>query len=221
MYGHEAYFCRTAKTQLQQVSEDSVVLKKAFLLDSVSRKTIHNVRFNNGLYMLFQRAFQKGYLSQQKARPVFDWMMHVRSVLGVETEFVEVPSKGEVAFTYCCFPDRINVHVDFSNVDRADCTDILVLNEQGAKHFPLYLDSEGTRLFGRQVGAWAKVAAEEATFTNPDSGWSFSLENLNGAALIRGREHIKNRFSWSGLTYALNPQAVEYGYTIRLSQTSL
>jgi hypothetical protein len=218
MFGEEAYFCRKAQTQLRHVSQDSVVLKKTFFLDSVSRKRVLGFQFKNGLYMLFHRVFQKGYLTQRKTRRVFDWMMHLRGVLGVETEFVEAPPKGEVAVTYRLNHHRISVHTDFSKVDRTDCTEILVLNEQGATSFPCYRDSSGTQLVERGVEAWAKVLADEASFIDPDSGLAFSLRNLGSAQLLRGREQVKNRFSWAGLTYLLSPKVAEFDYSIWLSR---
>ncbi len=216
MYGEEAYFCRTARTELLQLDRDSVTLKKTFYLDSVSRKAIRGFRVNNGLYMFVHRTFERGYLKKQKARPVFDWMMHLRGVLGVETKFVDAQPKGEVTINYHLENDRVGIRADFSKMDKADCGEILILNEQGAISFPRYRDSDTALLVGREVEAWARVGAKEATFVNPATGLSFSLRHVEGADLVRGREQVKNRFAWAGLTYLLPPETVEFAYTIRL-----
>jgi hypothetical protein len=217
-YSDTTYFCSTAIIRLHQSRADSVVLTKTFFLDAVSKKQIRGTNINGGFYLLFQKAFEKAYLSSLSLHPVFDSMMLLRKGFGIQTQFEKVPSRGKIAVTYHCFPSQIKVHVDFSGLETANCQEILLLNEQGASHFRRYTDTDGAVLQDGQVGAWTKVTAKQATFSSIDTGISFSLETVKAATLYRGREQIKGRFSWAGMTYQLDPKTAEFNYTIKLSR---
>ena len=217
-YTDHTYFSINAEVFVQQLSRNSAVLKKIYILDTVSKKQIHGASVNGGLYSFFHKTFEKEYLNRQSLRPVFDWMMHLRKTIGVQTHFTKVPSRGKVAVTYHCLPSQINVHVDLSGLSKAQCQEILVLNEQGATHFRKYSDTDGAALCDKQIGAWAKVAAKQASLVSVKKHFSFSLENIEGASLYRGREQIKDRFSWAGMSYALNPETSYFSYTIRIKK---
>jgi hypothetical protein len=217
-YSDTTLFCSTATTRLQQLSQDRIALKKTFFLDTVSTKQIQGAPINKGFYSLTRKAFEKAYLTRQSLRPVFDSMMHLRQMVGIQTRFTKVPPRGKVAVTYQCLPSQIKVHVDFSSLDKTKCQEILLLNEQGASHFRTYRDTDGNLVHDGAVGAWTQVTAKQASFSNVSANVSFSLETLNTATLYRGREKIKNRFSWAGMTYQLSPKKASFDYTITLSQ---
>jgi hypothetical protein len=215
-YSDTPYFCGNAKLNLLKITENSVILKKIFFLDTVSKKQLRKVNVNDGIYSLFHMVFEKAYLDRQSLRPVFDWIMQVRKTLGVQTHFVKVPPRGLVAVTYHCLPTQIEVHVDLSALDKRQCQEILILNEQGATHFRRYSDAESALLYDRQIGAWTKVSAKQATFASIKPHVSFSLEKIKGATLYRGWEQVKDRFSWAGMTYALTPKTTAFDYTIKI-----
>ena len=217
-YSDTTFFCSTARVHLHRLSSGNVVLTKTFFLDAVSRKQIRGAKINSGLYLLFHKAFEMAYLSRQSLRPVFDSMMHLRQTLGIQTQFEKVSPRGFVTVTYHCLPSQIKVHVDFSALEKVNCQELLLLNEQGASYFRNYSDTNGTILHDREVGAMTKVMAKQASFLSLDTGISFLLETVEPAVMYRGREQIKGRFSWSGLTYQLNPNTAEFGYTIKLSR---
>jgi hypothetical protein len=220
MYADCTFFSSTAQIYLEELSEKAAVISKVYFLDTVSRKQLRGSFINEGLYSLFHKTFTKAYLNTENLRPVFDWIMSFRKALGVETQFVKAASKGKVTVTYTLFPDAIKVHVDLSALDKARCREILILNEQGASVFRKHTDSEGTVLRDKQIGGWAKVTAKQASFSDVAEQISFSLENIRGATLYRGREQIKGRFSWTGMTYGLNPHASSFDYTIKLAKPS-
>jgi hypothetical protein len=216
MYADCTFFSSTAQVYQRKQADKSVVVSKVFLLDTVSRKQVHGAFVNDDFYSLLHKTFEKAYLSRGRVRPVFDWIMRLRKTLGVQTRFVKVAPRGKVAVTFHCHPNFVNVFADFSALDKAQCREILLLNEQGATFFQSHSDSNGIKLQDRQIGAWAKVTAKRAAFSDVAGRLSFSLENLNGAMLYRGREYVKDRFSWAGMTYALNPKALNFSYEIKI-----
>jgi hypothetical protein len=112
------------------------------------------------------------------------------------------------------------VNVDFSGLNLTGCQEVLVQNEQGSTMFDCYSDSSGLKLTGNKIGGWDAVDAEEATMRNSKGDVSFSLQNIRGAAMFRGWEKTRNRFSWTGLNYSLPPNRGTFNYTIKLNSRS-
>jgi hypothetical protein len=219
-YFDKTFFSRTATVHVEEKDGNAVLIKKVFLLDSVSKKQVRGASINDGFYTIIHKTFEKSYLHLQNMRSFFDWVMRLRKTMGVETHFAKVPPKGKVTVSYHCLPDQINVSADFSEVDLSGCKQILILNEQGANFFKK-LQNGNTVLFDRKIGAWTKVEAEKAEFSAVREGVSFSMENKDGAVLYCGWEQVKDRFAWAGMTYALNPKALTFNYTIRLKEKSV
>jgi hypothetical protein len=142
--------------------------------------------------------------------------MELRQIAKINTEFQKVKDRGTITVTYEIKPTLIDVTVDFSDLFLKGCSEILVLNEQGSKVFENYVDADGLKLFGREIGAWDNVAADWASLVNINEGLSFSLEKIQGAMLFRGWERTRNRFSWAGLSYSLKPKERALNYSVRL-----
>jgi hypothetical protein len=217
-YLDSTFFSSTAQIYTKQINENRAVFKKIFWLDTVSKKQIRGASINADFYTLIHKTFEKAYLNHHGLRPVFDWLMQLRKTVGVQTHFAKVPPRGQVVVTYYCLPNQINVLVDLSALDKRLCQEILILNEQGATHFRRYSDMDGIILYDKQIEAWTKVTAKQASFSDIKRHLSFVLENSKSAVLYRGREQVKERFSWAGLTYALNPQASSFRYTIAIER---
>ncbi|HTY75830.1 MAG TPA: hypothetical protein VMD05_09730 [Candidatus Nanoarchaeia archaeon] len=213
-YDDNTFFSITAQIYLENQCDGAVVLRKVFFLDAVSKKQLHGASVNDTFYSALHAIFERAYLRRQTFRPVFDWTMRLRKTLGIATQFEKVNPRGKVMVTYSCLPGIVRVSVDLSALDKAGAKEILVLNEQGASAFRKYSDSDGTVLFDGQIGAWARVTAKKAVFSDTYRRLSFSLENKSNALFIRGREQIQDRFSWAGLTYALSPKVSNFEYTI-------
>ena len=142
--------------------------------------------------------------------------MELRNVLKINTEFVKVKPRGVVTLKYSFLPGRIQVEADMSALDSTECKEILILNEQGSSFFRKYFDSDEIVLFDRQIGAWDRVEAEEASLSHAGGDLAFTLRNQKGARLYRGSEKVKERFSWSGLNYSLPRGARFFSYEITL-----
>lgn len=218
-YSDMTFFSRAATVYVEEQGENSAVITKVFLLDSVSKKRVHGAFINDRLYSVFHKTFEKAYLSRGNMRSFFDWVMRLRRTMGVETYFARVLPKGKVTIRYNCFPDHIKVCVDFSEVDKTSCKEILILNEQGSTFFRKY-SSGNEVLHDKKIGAWTRVDAEQAEFSDLGAHISFSMENIDGATLYCGWEQVEGRFSWAGMTYALSPKTLVFNYTIRLQANS-
>ena len=213
-YADYTIFSSSAELFRQDYSRN--IFKKVYNMDTISRKRIHGAFINDNLYSYFHAAFERLYL-RQSSRRAFDYTMRLRKTLGLHTQFTKIASRGKIAITYNCLPNRINISIDFSNLDKTKCQELLLLNEQGATHFRKYSDSNKTTYYDTQIGAWTKVTAKHASFIDAKHNLSFSLENIAGAMLYRGREQIKDRFSWAGMTYTLPPYTSIFKYSIRVS----
>ena len=214
-YSDTTFFSRAAIVYVEEQGENSAVITKVFLLDSISKKRVHGAFINDNLYSVFHKTFEKAYLRRGNMRLFFDWVMRFRRTIGVETYFTRVSPKGKVTVRYHCFPDYIKVCVNFSEVDMTSCREILILNEQGATFFKKYRGGNEV-LYDKKVGAWTRVDEEHAEFSDLREHISFSLEKIDGATLYRGWEQVEGRFSWAGMTYALSPKTLVFNYTIRL-----
>ena len=217
-YEDNTFFSSTAYLYSERQSDGSVILRKVFSLDAVSKKQVRGASVNDAFYTVLHKNFERAYLKRESLRSIFDWTMWLRKMLGVTTQFVRVKQRGLVAITYHCFPGIVEVRVNLSALDKTGAQEILILNEQGASAFRMYSDTNGVVLYDRQIGAWAKVTAKQAAFSDKQRQVSFVLEQKPNASLIRGREAIKDRFSWAGMTYALSPIVSHFEYTIRLEE---
>ena len=218
-YEDNTLFSSTAKIYLEEPRKgNSLVLKKVFFLDAVSKKQVRGKSVNDAFYEVLHETFERAYLQRQSMRPVFDWTMRLRKTLGVTTQFARVRPRGAIAVIYRCLPNLVDVTVDLSALKKTGAQEILLLNEQGASTFRRYSDTNGAILYDRQIGAWKNVTAKRAVFSDINRQISFSLENKPEASLIRGREEVKDRFSWAGMTHVLNPTVTHFGYKITIQR---
>jgi hypothetical protein len=220
-YSDNTYFSSTAQVYLEFEGSLETVYTKVFFLDSISRKQIRGAFINDVLYSIFHGLFEKLYLKRKNLRPLFDWMMLARGTVGIQTRFEIAPSKGKVIVTYRCSAQGARIRVDLSELDKNNCEEILILNEQGASVFRRYVDSDKNFLEDGAIEGWATVKAKKASFCDPNRGLLFSLQNLKGAQLFRGREQINGRFSWAGMTYSIDPMSKEFEYYIEVTHEGI
>jgi hypothetical protein len=216
-YNDKTYFSGKAKASIKE-SEDNIILEKQFVLDTVSRKRFFKAYVNDDFYSLIHKLFEKGYLGHDTLLPINNKIMELRDLFKIKTDFQKVEPRGTVTTQYIFEPNKIKINVDFSKLNFKDCMQTLVLNEQGASGFGNYSDSSNLKLAGRQIGAWAQVMAKEASLTSLGGALTFTLQSSKSANLFRGWEKTKNRFSWAGLSYALDAETKLFNYTINISQ---
>ncbi|HSD58571.1 MAG TPA: hypothetical protein VLB04_10345, partial [Methanotrichaceae archaeon] len=137
-----------------------------------------------------------------------------RKVFQLEDIFAEVPPVGLVRAIYTLKGCEIRVDLKFSKAK--GCSEVVVMNEQGANYFDTYQDSDGLILKGDKIGSWDETRAEEASFVNPVDEIAFTLKRSKGARMFRGRERASKRLAWSGLAYVLPPQTDSFDYSITI-----
>jgi hypothetical protein len=137
-----------------------------------------------------------------------------------ETTFEKIAAVATLTVTYRIDGDgrRIRIAVDLAGLPGNGVTEVVVMNELGARHFDLYLDSDGARLRGRRIGTWHEVSAASACFAGSDSRVAFCVAQAPGAKLYRGRELVGSRLAWAGFGYSLRPGRTSFVYDVRLER---
>jgi hypothetical protein len=144
----------------------------------------------------------------------------LRWMFGWETTYEEADFDGSVKVVYTVHGEagRVIIEVDTAGVPLDRVSEVVVMNEQGARRFDRYRDSDGTCLQGDEIGTWDNVAAAEASFVSETGGLAFTLGQVPGARLFRGREMVGLRLSWAGFGYSLTPPAERFSYVVRIEQ---
>ena len=109
---------------------------------------------------------------------------------------------------------RIKVELKGADFSQGGISEIIMMNEQGARHFDQYQDSDGLSQHADEIGCWDPVLATQASFVDNSHRVSFSLPQVNGARLYRGRELVDNRLAWSGFGYTFSPALDHFVYEI-------
>jgi hypothetical protein len=128
-----------------------------------------------------------------QARRTFNWETTYALAEISETIKVEYRIDGEGG--------KVTVLVDAGDLSQ-DVDEVVVMNELGARAFDVYKDSSGLRLNGDEIECWDEIKADQAWFSNSDYKISFSLCQIGGARLFRGRELIGSRLAWAGFGYS-------------------
>jgi len=146
----------------------------------------------------------------------------LRSTLAWETIYEPSGFFTYVTLTYTIDAAAGNIKVELIGTDFSPGTisEIIVMNEQGARHFDQYQDSDGLSQLRNEIGCWDPVLAAEASFIDIRHQVSFSLTQVNGARLYRGRELVDNRLAWSGFGYSFSPTVDHFGYEITVKRLS-
>jgi hypothetical protein len=86
--------------------------------------------------------------------------------------------------------------------------------------FDHFNDSTGNSLKGKKIGCWDEITAQEASFISLSHELAFSLEQVAGAKLYRGRELIGSRLSWSGFGYTFPAEFDHFHYMVKIWRTT-
>jgi len=125
-----------------------------------------------------------------------------------------------LAYTLDTQTGRIRVELEDQGLDQMGVSEVIVMNEQGARFFDNYQDADGLSLSGNEIGCWDPVLANEAAFVSRELGISFRLPQVKGARLYRGRELVSNRLAWAGFGYTFPPGLGHFTYEITVNKLS-
>jgi len=215
-YKDKTYFSSSAGVSVRK-SGNSQLLEKRYVLDTISRKRFWRASYiNDDAYSFFHKLFERVYINHRRLSAMCNRIMELRRAVKVQTVFMKVKPRGTIIFNYSCQPNAIGIKVDFAELELENCREILILNEQGATCFRKYTDTDETKLFDGNIGAWELVGAKKASLSNEKETMAFTLRNVDLAKLFRGWESTKGRFSWSGLSYSLLPKLGTFDYVIEM-----
>jgi hypothetical protein len=144
----------------------------------------------------------------------------LRWMFGWETTFEDAGFYTKVKMIYTVYGEagRVNIELDTAGLPRDSISEVVVMNEQGARHFDRYLDSGGTFLRGKEISSWDEVTAEEASFISSAHRVAFTLRQVKGARLFRGRELIGSRLAWSGFGYSFPLSVERFSYDVNIER---
>lgn len=125
----------------------------------------------------------------------------------------------EVRYTVDADAGRVDVSVTPTGLP-GGVTEMIVMNEQGGRGFDLFVDSNGAARRGPEIDTWDDVSAARAAFVSTTDRVLFSLGQVDGARLRRGRELIGSRLSWAGFGYSFSPAVERFTYDVRIERTS-
>lgn len=140
----------------------------------------------------------------------------LRRFIDIETRFEEVTSFGIVRVLYVIHAENIHISVDTKEINKYEYTEIILMNEQGARYFDIYRDSNGTFLKENSIGTWDETFADEVYFIDTIHGIEFMLQKVDCAKMFRGRERVPGRLSWSGIAYSLSSDTTNFTYHIQV-----
>ncbi len=223
-FRHEAIFPGSKRVTAEK-NNDIVVIKVDYELNLVERMAIRgNKKINSRAFYKIKEWFHGLHRNYPGARgilmPAFKTMSRI---CNTETRFDEVVSAGLVCVTYTINLKAgiVSVSVDISRVKKNGCSEVIILNEQGATCFDRYCDSNGVSLTEEAIGTWDETSADEASFVDSRDGIEFTLKRVGGSRMLRGREFTESRLAWSGLAYVLPPHAVNFEYGIHVGRARI
>ena len=146
----------------------------------------------------------------------------LRRMFGWKTIYEETGFSTTVKLLYTIYSETgdVDIQIDMTGLPKERITEVIVMNEQGAHHFDLYRDSGGTHLQGKEIGCWDEVTAGEASFISKAHQVVFTLGQVKGAKLFRGRELIDPRLAWAGFGYSFPPEIEKFEYRLKISRSA-
>lgn len=143
-----------------------------------------------------------------------------RNVIGWRTVYEDAGCKHLIKVNYSVDLESRTVAVRMNTAREAmdGVNEIILMNEQGANYFDVYTDSSGLHLEGDEIGTWERVSSMRARFISKGQRLAFSLGQMDGATLFRGRELVASHLAWAGFGYSLPASRQEFAYTLGIER---
>ncbi len=199
IYRDGARFSLNAATFVDN-TKSVLSVTKIYNMDAIESKRFRGTTIRRGSYAsLFLRILEKVYRKMLSLHVLATMMLDIVSIMGLRNEYVGARSKGEIYVSYEQSEDGLQIIVNFQRLVTEGLRALIIGNEQGGTLFTEYHDSFGEKLEAGQIEPWAPTSAKWATLSSPSLGVGFRLGRPYGWRIIRGREVIEHRISWSGL----------------------
>jgi len=215
-YRDKTYFPRDATLTVLEENDVTYIVKE-FEINSVFRVKILGKHIKSPIFYSVTEFFSKVHREHKSIRWLLDIILAiVRKTMGHPADLVMTSQKGRITVSCQVRDDSIFVRVDSTKLDKTDCEEICIMNEQGAEFFRKYTDTDGLTLVDDQIPSWEKVQAKEARFSDIQDRIGFELSNISGVSLYLGRERFEGHLAWAGFAYAVPPEIDVFEYTIKL-----
>ncbi len=214
--GYQTILPGAAHVTVQNGPSEAVAV---YSLNTVLRVRIKGKYIDSGAFYRFNEYLASIHRNVPALRQAHSWVFNgLRRMGDIETIFETVAPAASVKVAYTIRPAEQTVHVDadLSALQNCGCTEIIFTNEQGANYFDHYRDSNRLALTGKAIGTWNRTFATEASFIDIRDGIAFTLMNVRGARMFRGRELEAGLLAWSGLAYSLPANTTHFAYDIKI-----
>lgn len=161
----------------------------------------------------------------RQASPLRDILTSFSSVLrklfNLQTTYEDAGISATIKMTHTIDgkSGKVKVEID-PNYLQDGITEVVVMNEQGARTFDRYRDSSGISLQGKKIGCWDEVKADTAWFFSTSQPIAFALGQVKNAKLFRGRELVGSRLAWAGFGYSFQPSIKNFRYELGIEGNS-
>jgi hypothetical protein len=212
-YREKTYFSGSSIIQVFEKNNRTIIAKQ-FALDMVSQKEFGKAKIGSNLARKIWMGLDDLYMQHKRLR-----LLQINDLyksMGFKVNYVKVKPKGTVNVTYSIKPPIIHIKADFSTLEKKNLQRIFVLNEQGARYFRKYSDSNATALCDKKISAWNTVEARWASITNEKGEFGFRLWKVNDTIMHVGRELLEGIFNWVGLDYEVSPTKTSFEYDIEI-----
>jgi hypothetical protein len=143
----------------------------------------------------------------------------LRRMFHWETTYAEAGFCIEVNMRYTIPAQTGRVLVEMETGDLPpDISEVIVMNELGARTFDRFRDGAGSTLQGDEISLWEAVRGGDSRFESRGRRVAFQVDEVPGARLYRGRERTGDRLSWAGYGYSLPPSTRKFRYGIRIER---
>ena len=173
----------------------------------------------SGLFYVAKNSLAMYMVSHPPARGILTAVSNgLRRQFGWETTYEDAGFSTQVTMSYALDEQRrsLAIEADLSQLPPRGITEVILMNEQGAHLFDRYRDTGGTQLSGNEIGSWDEVRAREATFVSSTQQTAFTVHQVPGARLFRGRELIGSRLAWAGFGHAFPPSLSKFGCAVEI-----
>jgi hypothetical protein len=214
-YADETFFSGSSILKISK-HENPVIIRKEFVMDRVSRDKFGERKLENSKIRTFIDYISSLYQKNKGLAKLILLSKENLFKLGVKSVFVKMPPRGKVIVTYIINRNKIRIRLDFTQLDGHNLQKVFILNEQGSEFFRKYSDSSGATLTDEEIGVWNEVTAQSAAIMNRQENIGFTLKNIDGVMLRRGRELMHGSLDWVGLDYEFESRCKELEYEIEI-----